>query len=77
VGTNRLLAHFPVGMRRSFHEMSETEKRQAADDLMMPTGVFATLALAAVIIVALLSMPAGTLDHISRIVPISIAMNGR
>jgi hypothetical protein len=64
-------------MRRSFHEMSESEKRQAADELMMPTGVFAALALAAVIIVALISTPAGMLDQISRIVPISIAMNGR
>jgi hypothetical protein len=64
-------------MRPSFHEMSEAEKRQAADELMMPTGVFAALALAAIIIVALLSMPASTLDDISRIVPISIAMNGR
>lgn len=64
-------------MRRSFHEMSDAEKGQAADELMMPTGVFASLALAAVIIVALLSMPAGTLGHISRIVPISIAMSGQ
>lgn len=64
-------------MRRSFHEMSDAEKRQAADDLMMPTGVFAALALAAIIIVALISAPADTLDHISHIMPISIAMNGR
>jgi hypothetical protein len=64
-------------MRHSFHEMSEAEKRQAADELMMPAGVFAALALAAVIIVALLWAPAGTLDHISHLMPISIAMNGR
>ncbi len=64
-------------MRRNFHEMSDAEKRQAADELMMPTGVFAALALAAVIIVALLSMPSGTLGSISRIIPTSIAMNGR
>ncbi|HZR61579.1 MAG TPA: hypothetical protein VFA80_11595 [Xanthobacteraceae bacterium] len=64
-------------MRRSIHEMSEAEKRQVADDLMLPTGVFASVALAAVIIVALLSIPAGTLGHISRIIPISIAMNGQ
>lgn len=64
-------------MRRNFHEMSEAEKRQTADDLMLPTGVFGALAFAAVIIVALLSAPAGTFDHISRIVPISIAMNGQ
>jgi len=64
-------------MRRSIHDMSEAEKRQVADDLMLPTGVFAAVALAAVILVALISTPAGTLDHISRIMPISIAMNGR
>ena len=64
-------------MRRSIHEMSEAEKRQVADDLMLPTGVFAAAALAAVIIVVLVSAPAGTLDHISHIMPISIAMNGR
>ena len=64
-------------MGRSIHEMSEVEKRQTADDLMLPTGVFGALAFAAVIIVALLSAPAGMLGHISRIVPISIAMNGR
>lgn len=64
-------------MRRSIHEMSEAEKRQAADDLMLPTGVFGALAFAAVIIVALLSMPTGALDHISRIIPISVAMNGQ
>jgi hypothetical protein len=63
-------------MRRSIHEMSEAEKRQVADDLMLPTGVFASMALAAVIIVALISAPAGTLDHISHMMPISIAMNG-
>lgn len=64
-------------MRRSIHDMSEAEKRQTADDLMLPTGVFGALAFAAVIIVALLSIPAGTLGHISRIIPISIAMNGQ
>jgi hypothetical protein len=64
-------------MRRSIHEMSEAEKRQVADDLMLPTGVFASVALAAVIIVGLISAPAGTLDHISHMMPISIAMNGR
>ena len=64
-------------MRRNFHEMSEAERRQAADDLMLPTGVLAALALASVIIVALISAPAGTLDHVSRIMPVSIAMNGR
>ena len=64
-------------MRRSIHEMSEAEKRQVADDLMLPTGVFAAVALAAVIIVALISAPAGSLEHISHIMPISIAMNGR
>jgi hypothetical protein len=63
--------------RRSLHEMSEAEKRDVADELMLPTGAFAALALAAVIIVGLLWAPAGTLDHISRIVPISIALNGR
>jgi uncharacterized membrane protein len=64
-------------MRRSIHDMSEAEKRQAADDLMLPTGVFGALAFAAVIIVALLSAPAGTLGRISHIMPIHIAMNGR
>ena len=64
-------------MRRSIHDMSEAEKRQVADDLMLPTGVFASVALAAVIIVALLSAPIGTLDRISHMMPISIAMNGR
>ena len=64
-------------MRRSIHEMSEAEKRQVADDLMLPTGVFAAVALAAVIIVAVISAPAGMLDRISHIMPISIAMNGR
>jgi hypothetical protein len=64
-------------MRSDFHEMSEAEKRQAADELMLPTGAFAALALAAVIIVALLSLPSGTLASISRIVPTSIAMNGQ
>jgi hypothetical protein len=63
--------------RRSLHEMSDAEKRQVADELMLPTGAFAALALAAVIIVALLAAPAGMLDHISRIVPVSIALNGR
>lgn len=64
-------------MRRSIHDMSEAEKRQVADDLMLPTGVFAAVALAAVIIVALVSAPAGTLGQISHMMPISIAMNGR
>lgn len=64
-------------MRRSIYEMSEAEKRQVADDLMLPTGVFAAVALAGVVIVALISVPAGTLDHISHMMPISIAMNGR
>ena len=64
-------------MRRSIHEMSEAEKRQVADDLMLPTGVFASVALAAVIIVALISAPVGMLDHISHMMPISIAMNAR
>jgi hypothetical protein len=63
--------------RRSLHEMSDAEKHDVADELMLPTGAFAALALAAVIIVALLWAPAGTLDHISRIVPVSIALNGR
>ena len=44
---------------------------------MLPTGVFAALALAAIIIVALISAPAGTIDQINHIMPISIAMNGR
>jgi hypothetical protein len=64
-------------MRRSIYEMSETEKRQAADELMLPTGAFAAVAFAAVIIVALLWAPTGMLDHISRIVPVSIASNAR
>jgi hypothetical protein len=64
-------------MRRSIYEMSETEKRKAADELMLPTGAFAAVAFAAVIIVALLWAPAGVLDHISRIVPVSIASNAR
>lgn len=63
--------------RRSLHEMSDAEKREVADELMLPTGAFAALALAAVIIVALLGAPAGMLGHISRIVPVSIALNGR
>lgn len=70
------LAHCSIAMR-NFHEMSEAERRQAADDLMLPTGVFAALALAAIIIVALISAPAGTIDQINHIMPISIAMNGR
>ena len=65
-------------MRRSLHEMSDAEKRDVADELMLPTGAFAAFAFAAVIIVsALLWAPAGTLDHISRIVPAGIAWNGR
>ncbi len=63
--------------RRNFHEMSDAEKRQVADELMLPTGAFAAVAFAAVIIVALLWAPAGMLDHISRIVPVSIASNAR
>lgn len=63
--------------RRSIHEMSEAEKREVANELMLPTGAFAAVAFAAVIILALLWAPAGTLDHISRIVPVSIALNGR
>jgi hypothetical protein len=63
--------------RPSIHDMSDAEKRQVADELMLPTGAFAAVAFAAVIIVALLWAPAGMLDHISRIVPISIASNAR
>jgi hypothetical protein len=62
--------------RRSLYEMSDAEKREVADELMLPTGAFAALAFAAVIIVALLGVP-GMLGHISRIVPVSIALNGR
>jgi hypothetical protein len=62
--------------RRSLHEMSDAEKREVADELMLPTGAFAALAFAAVIIVALLGAPS-MLSHISRIVPVSIAWNGR
>ncbi len=57
--------------------MSEAEKREAAEELKLPTGVFAALAFAALIIVALLCAPPGVLDHVSRIVPISVALNGR
>jgi hypothetical protein len=63
--------------RRSIHDMSDAEKRQVADELMLPTGAFAAAAFAAVIIVALLWAPAGMLDHIGRIVPVSIASNAR
>jgi hypothetical protein len=57
--------------------MSEAEKRQVADELMLPTGAFAAVAFAAVVILGLLWAPAGTLDHISRILPVSIALNSR
>jgi hypothetical protein len=81
-GTNRCIAHCLHAMRRhtprrSIHDMSEAEKRDVADELMLPTGAFAAVAFAAVIILALLWAPAGTFDHISRIAPVSIALNGR
>jgi len=34
-------------MKRSIHELSSYEKRQVADDLMLPTGVFGAALVAA------------------------------
>lgn len=60
-------------MRRSIHELSEAEKRQVADELMIGPGVFVALAVAALIIVGLLWTPDGLSNDISRVLPISIA----
>jgi hypothetical protein len=44
-------------MKREFHELSDAEKSDVADELMLPTGVFAALLIAGVMCLALIWQP--------------------
>jgi hypothetical protein len=46
-------------MKRGIHELSEYEKGEVAEDLMLPTGVFAAALLAGVLCLALVWKPHG------------------
>ncbi len=63
---------FFLRMRPDFHELTDQEKREAADELMLPTGVFGALVIAALLIVAMLGASALT-NETTTSLPISIA----
>jgi hypothetical protein len=46
-----------AAMKRCIHELSDPEKRQAADELMLPTGVFGAMLAAGILCVVLLWQP--------------------
>lgn len=55
-------------MKRSIHELSRYEKRQVADDLMLPTGVFGAALVAGILCAALLWQPPALVKMVGVVV---------
>jgi hypothetical protein len=60
-------------MKRGFHELSDDEISDVADELMLPTGVFGAILVAGVMCLALIWHPLGLFDR-SANPPAAVAM---
>jgi len=60
-------------MKRDYHELSGREKREVAEELMLPTGFFGVVLMAAVLLLAFLLGPFST----SEPVPSGVQYNAK
>jgi hypothetical protein len=60
-------------MKRAYHELSGREKREMADELMLPTSLFGVVLMAAILLLAFLLGPFST----SEPVPSSVRYNAK
>jgi hypothetical protein len=51
-------------MKRAYHELSGREKREVADELMLPTSFFGVVLMAAVLLLAFLLGPLSTSEPV-------------
>jgi len=51
-------------MKRAYHELSGPEKREVADELMLPTSFFGVVLMAAVLLLAFLLGPFSTSEPV-------------
>jgi hypothetical protein len=54
-------------MKRAYHELSGREKREVADELMLPTSFFGVVLMAAVLLLAFLLGPFSTSEPVSSV----------
>jgi hypothetical protein len=51
-------------MKRAYHELSGREKREVANELMLPTNLFGVVLMAAVLLLAFLLAPFSTAERV-------------
>jgi len=51
-------------MKRAYHELSGREKREVANELMLPTNLFGVVLMAAVLLLAFLLGPFSTAERV-------------